>query len=96
LRGSSILDSFGLEVIHKEPKKERRLSFDSDVSAAVLVLTTLQAEEADRPARVSNVLSAKTADRAQARIEKRNENHDDDDDDDDRAEGDDDDDDYVT
>ena len=49
-RGSSILDSFGLEVVHREPKKEQRLSSDSDVSAAVVVLTTLQAE-AVRPSR---------------------------------------------
>jgi hypothetical protein len=132
LRGSSILDSFGLEVVHKETKKERRLSSDSDVSAAVVVLTTLQVEavcpsrvskvssakttlqaeavrpsrvskvssakttlqaEAVRPSRVSKVSSAQTTDRAQARIEKTNENHNDNDD---KAEGDDDDDEYVT
>ncbi len=92
LRGSSILDSFGLEVVHKEPKKERRLSSDSDVGAAVVVLTTLQAE-AVRPSRVSKVSSAKTTDSAQARIEKRNENHNDNNDDD-KAEGDDYDDEY--
>ncbi|KAI2509354.1 hypothetical protein MHU86_5107 [Fragilaria crotonensis] len=93
------LREFRLEVVHKEPKKERRHSSDSDVSAAVLVLTTLQAE-ADRPARVGKLLLAKTTDRAQARIEKRTENHnndDDDDDDDDKVElVDDDDDEYVT
>ncbi len=59
-----------------------------------MVLTTLQAE-AVRPSRLSKVSSARTTDRAQARIEKRNENHNDNDDDD-KAEGDDDDDEYVT
>jgi hypothetical protein len=44
---------------------------------------------------VSKVSSAKTTDRAQARIEKRNENHNNKDDDD-KAEGEDDDDEYVT
>ena len=40
LRGSSILDSFGLEVVSREPKTERRLSSDSAVSDAVMVLTS--------------------------------------------------------
>ncbi|KAI2507736.1 hypothetical protein MHU86_6735 [Fragilaria crotonensis] len=90
--------SFGLEVVHKEPKKERRHSSDSDVSAAVLVLTTLQAE-ADRPARVGKLLLANNRQSA-GEDRERTENHnndDDDDDDDDKVElVDDDDDEYVT
>ena len=49
LHGHSILDSFGLEGVSREPKKKFRLSSDSAVSNAVMVLTSYAAEAVPPP-----------------------------------------------